>query len=412
MYPCRVITLLTHTAGFCALCFGKKPINGAKNTALLGFLFLAAAFFLKELFEKKDKRSNGKETEHDAPYKRPVSGACFDCAVYLTDLSFIVISRLNVSYAKRQLVWAFMGLALYFLSPVFKKLILLSKNLYTLMWLLGAALLACPFFLGAARGGATNWVDFRVFGQSMTFQPSEIVKILFVFFLAGAYKGVADKKTFFGAAAACAAYALILVYQKDLGTAVIFFAVFFTLSFIAGSGFLFALSGGFCAAGAAWAAYALFAHVRTRFVAWLDPFSDITGAGYQTAQATFAMGTYGLFGAGLNMGSPLYIPAVINDFIFAAVTEELGVIFALCLILIFAFFLTRVFFEAGKVKDRYAALVAAGLAASLFCQTFLIIGGVTRLIPLTGVTLPFVSYGGTSIVISFIMLSVISALTD
>ena len=154
-------------------------------------------------------------------------------------------------------------------------------------------------------------------------------------------------------------------------------------------------------------AYFLFPHVRTRVNVWLDPWSDIENSGYQIAQSLFAVGSYGLFGSGFTRGYADYIPVVERDFIFSAVCEEFGVLFGIGVILVFVMIFLEGVRAALYSRSRYLTLLSAGLTALLTFQTFLIIGGDIKFVPLTGVTLPFVSYGGTSITMSFVIIAII-----
>jgi cell division protein FtsW (lipid II flippase) len=192
-----------------------------------------------------------------------------------------------------------------------------------------------------------------------------------------------------------------------LGSALIFAMTFLVVVYIATSnGFLLAI-GLALAALASYLGYLVFPHVQTRVDVWLDPWSDIEQGGYQIAQSLFAIGSYGLLGSGFTRGYATYIPVVERDFIFSAICEEFGVLFGIGLILVFV----MIFLEGVRAslysRSRYLTLLSAGLTSLLAFQTFLIIGGDIKFVPLTGVTLPFVSYGGTSIAISFVIIAII-----
>ena len=200
---------------------------------------------------------------------------------------------------------------------------------------------------------------------------------------------------------------ILLVLQKDLGSALIFYMTYLTMLYMATSNEILLFSGiGVLAAGSVFA-YRLFSHVRVRVSAWKNPWADIDSGGYQICQSLFAIGTGGLLGSGLTRGMPLSIPVVSKDFIFAAICEEFGTIYAICFIGVFILLFTRGMMIAFKCRRRYYSFIAAGFTVMMAFQTFLIVGGVIKLIPLTGVTLPFVSYGGTSIFVSILVVSFI-----
>ena len=231
-----------------------------------------------------------------------------------------------------------------------------------------------------------------------------------MFFVAGMLYQSRSLKQIAVTTITAAAHVLILVLSKDLGGALIFFVVYIVMLYVAtGNPFYFigGLAGG---SAAAVAAYKLFAHVRVRVVAWQDPVRVIEKEGYQICQSLFAIGTGGWFGSGLNQGMPEKIPKVEQDVIFSAISEELGGIFAICLIMVcmscFLMFLNI----AMQLKDRFYKLVALGLGTTYGFQVFLTIGGVIKFIPSTGVTLPLVSYGGSSVLSTFILFGVMQGL--
>ncbi len=202
----------------------------------------------------------------------------------------------------------------------------------------------------------------------------------------------------------------ILVLSRDLGSAVIFFVTYLVLIYVAtrNPSYLFLGLGGGC--GGSVIAYHLFGHVRQRVSAWKDPMAVYQNEGYQIVQSLFAIGTGGWFGMGLCQGSPEKIPVVKNDFIFSAICEELGGIFAICLILVCTSFFLMIVTIALKIRNPFYKLIALGLGTEYAFQVFLTIGGATKFIPMTGVTLPLVSYGGSSVVCTILMLAIIQGL--
>jgi len=244
----------------------------------------------------------------------------------------------------------------------------------------------------------------------VSFQPAEFVKISFVFFVAGMFY---NNTSFFRiciTTVLAAAHVLILVLSKDLGAALIFFVVYLVMLFVSTKNVLYIFAGTGAGVIAAMIGYRLFAHVRIRVLAWQTPLEVIDNEGYQISQSLFAMGTGGWLGLGLYKGQPEKIPVVVQDFIFAAIAEEFGGIFAVCLILVclscFLLFLKI----SMEISDQFHRLLALGLGTLYGFQVFLTLGGATNFIPSTGVTLPLVSYGGSSILSSIIIFAIIQGL--
>lgn len=272
--------------------------------------------------------------------------------------------------------------------------------------ILGLVLLGVVCVIGNTSYGAQLSLSFGGF----TVQPSEFVKISFVFFVAAMFYQSTDRETIIKTTVVAALHVLVLVLSKDLGSALIFFVAYMTMLFVATSSYLWfgvGIAGGSLAAVAA---YYLFPHVRRRVEAWADPWSDIANKGYQVAQALFAIGTGGWFGMGLYRGMPEKIPVVDKDFVFAAISEEMGALYALCVLFLCLGCYMQFMLIAMKMQAMFYKLIAFGLGSVYITQVFLTIGGVTKFIPSTGVTLPLVSYGGSSIVSTFIIFQVIQGL--
>jgi len=196
---------------------------------------------------------------------------------------------------------------------------------------------------------------------------------------------------------------LVLVFQKDLGTALIYFGTFLAMVYVATARWLYIMLGaGMFLAGAA-AAYFLVDHVHTRVAIWLNPWATAQDSGYQIIQSLYAINNGGIFGTGLGAGFPGFIPAVHTDFIFAAICEETGLLGGIAIIVLYMLLVYRGFKIALVARDEYAGLMAAGFTSILGLQVFIIIAGVTKLLPMTGITLPFISYGGSSMVANFIL---------
>ena len=210
--------------------------------------------------------------------------------------------------------------------------------------------------------------------------------------------------------ALAAFHVLILVASKDLGAALIIFIVYLVMLYVATSQPLYVFAGLGAGAAASVVAYYLFNHVRVRVIVWKDPFASYQNGGYQVAQSLFAIGTGSWFGTGLFQGKADAIPVAETDFIFSAICEEMGLIFALCIILIFLSCYVMFLNIAMQLHNRFYKLVALGLGTCFIFQSFLTIGGVTKFIPSTGVTLPLVSYGGSSVLSTLIMFAIIQGL--
>ena len=198
--------------------------------------------------------------------------------------------------------------------------------------------------------------------------------------------------------------------SKDLGAALIFFITYLIMLYVATRSPFYLVSGLLCGSAASAAAYRLFSHVRVRVTAWRDPLSVIDKEGYQICQSLFAIGTGGWFGMGLYQGMPKKIPIVEEDFVFAAISEEMGGIFAVCLIMVCASCYLMFLNIAMQIHDQFYKLLALGLGTVYGFQVFLTVGGVTKFIPSTGVTLPFVSYGGSSLLSTFILFAIIQGM--
>ena len=241
-------------------------------------------------------------------------------------------------------------------------------------------------------------------------QPSEFVKILFVFFIASMLYKSTDLKQLTITSGVSAVFVLILVASNDLGGALLYFFTYLVMIYVATKKF-YIFAGGLAFVGLGmYAGYHLFSHVKNRIVAWLDPLSVIDKAGYQVCQSLFAIGTGGLFGFGLGQGLPNKIPIVSKDFIIAAISEEMGGIFAVCLIMVCVSCFLMIFNLSMQMKDAFYKYVALGLGSVYALQVLLTVGGSTKFIPMTGVTLPLVSYGGSSLLSTMIIFGMIQGM--
>lgn len=324
----------------------------------------------------------------------------------LLSVGFLMLARLSFDKAERQFELSILAAGLTFLIPWMIRKAGKLRNLYWLYGATGFCLLTAVLIAGQLSYGAKLAITF----YGITVQPSEFVKVLFIFFAAGMLHETADLRRVAVTTAAAAAHVLVLVLSKDLGGALIYFVVYLVILYAATKQPLYFLSGLLAGSGAAWVAWKLFAHVQTRVLAWSNPFSVIDKEGYQITQSLFAIGTGGWFGLGLNQGMPYKIPVVEEDFIFAAIAEELGILFAILLIFVYMCCFYMILNIAMCLKDSYYKLVAVGLGTLLIFQVFLSIGGVIKFIPSTGVTLPFISYGGSSLLSTFFIWAIIQGM--
>ena len=320
----------------------------------------------------------------------------------LLSIGFIMLCRLDIDSAYKQLMIAMGGSVVSLIIPVLIKKMRFLRRLTWLYAGLGIVLLGAVLVLAQTSYGAKL--------SLMGIQPSEVIKITFVFFMAALLSRSASFVKVVQATLIAALHVGILVFSRDLGSALIFFVTYIVMIYVATKKIRYIGLGLLGGAGASVVAYKLFGHVRQRVSAWRDPLAVYENEGYQIVQSLFAIGTGGWFGMGLNQGSPEKIPVVKNDFIFSAICEELGGIFGICLILVCMSFFMMIVNISLKIKNPFYKLIALGLGTEYAVQVFLTIGGVTKFIPLTGVTLPLVSYGGTSLMSTLIVLAIIQGL--
>lgn len=321
-------------------------------------------------------------------------------------IGFVMIGRLTQEHVIRQMALAAAICLLGLFIPLIIEKFQYFDRFGMAYAIIGMLMLALVFVIGKSVYGAKNWIIIGGFAM----QPSEFVKIIYVFFVAAMLSKSTEFKDVLKVGALAAIHVLILVAERDLGAALIFYITFLSILYVASQnvGYLgLGLGGG---AAAAVIAYHFFTHVQTRVIAWKDPWGTIDTAGYQIAQSLFAIGTGGWFGMGLGEGMPSKIPVAESDFIFSAISEELGAFFALCLILVEISCFVMFINIALKMKRRFYKLTSLGLAIEYVFQVFLTIGGVTKFIPSTGVTLPLVSYGGSSVISTVILFCIIQGM--
>ena len=334
-------------------------------------------------------------------------------ACLLSGLGWVMQLRLDQRLAVNQAYWVLVGLAaLLLISSYLRRL----QQLQRVRWLMLALclLLQCGLFVfGQERNGAALWYSFG----SYSFQPVEIVKVLVVCLLAillapaSQNGGQLSRPVLAGLGAGWLSLEMLLVLQRDLGMALLFFGVFLVMLYLVSGRIrwvlgLLALSG-----LGSMAAYLAFAHVRVRVEAWLDPFSHYQTGGYQISEALFSLAWGGWRGTGLGLGEPLRVPEAATDFIYVAWCEEMGALGGILLWAVLTLFLLRCFRAAQVSVDPFEKLLAAGLACLMSWQTCIVLFGTLKLMPMTGITLPFLSYGGSSLLSNFVILALLQRMT-
>lgn len=320
----------------------------------------------------------------------------------LLSIGLVILCRLNMEKAQRQFMIAAVGSILALVVPVMIRKMRFLKKLTWIYAAVGVVMLAAVFVLGRTTFGA----KLTLFGM----QPSEFIKIIFVFFMASLLWKDASFPQVVRATVVAGLHVLILVMSRDLGSAVVFFITYLVMIYVVTRKPLYFVGGMAGGAVASVIAYFLFGHVQERVTAWKRPFTVYEQEGYQIVQSMFAIGTGSWFGMGLFQGSPESIPVADEDFVFSAICEELGGIFAICLILICMSFFLMIVNISLQIKNPFYKLIALGLGTEYAFQVFLHIGGATKFIPMTGITLPLVSYGGSSALTTVIMLAIIQGL--
>lgn len=358
------------------------------------------------------------------------SGADFSLlttSFFLATIGLVLITSLDESRGASQLVWLAIGLGVMILSlAVLSDYQWLAKYKY-LIGLTGLALLLAPIVLGVSRGGAKLWLSWGGY----TFQPSEPAKLLLIIFFAaylqekkevlaakrrGLWGNIFPEARHVGPLVVIWAVSLaILVLERDLGSSLLFFTLFLVMLYAASGRASYIIIGALLFIVGAAAAYFFFSHVHERVDLWLAPLpSDVSGKEYQLAQSLFVMADGGISGVGLGsglLGGKIAMPAVTTDFVFAAAAEQLGLAGTMAIITAYLFMVYRGIRIALSCRDDFGKLTAFGLAYAIGLQVFVIVGGVIKMVPLTGVTLPFVSYGGSSLISNFLLIGALMAIS-
>lgn len=324
-------------------------------------------------------------------------------ADFLCVLSLIVLYRLDPDIAVRQFVWIAIGNVMMAVALLVIRRVYNFGRANWLFMILMVGLLGSTLLFARTIGGAKNWIGIG----SFSFQPSEFAKILFIVVTAYFLSTRKKMRALWIYVAFTAVSVGLLVLSKDLGGALLFCGTFLVV-FYAGTGNAWLTLGGIGVFGAgAVGSYYLFSHVKVRVDVWRDPWSLYNDQGYQIVQGLMAIASGGLLGSGLGLGMPGVIPAAHTDYIFAVIGEEFGLIAGLLLIGFYLVFIIRGILIALNARSAFDALLVFGCTVMLSLQSFIIIGGVIKLIPLTGITLPFLSYGGSSVLSAFLQLGII-----
>ena len=337
----------------------------------------------------------------------------------LSGIGITFVTRLAPDLAMSQLIILFISVALMVGTlALVKNLDVVKRYKYT-FGIVGIILLMLPMFIGTTISGSKLWIRIG----SFTIQPGEFAKVFIVLFLAGYLSenrellSISNRQILgfkiprlrllmpmFAVWGICL---LVVIFERDLGSAVLFYTVFLIMLYAATGRVSYVVIGLLLLAVGAVGAYHFLSHVQVRFQVWLDPFADAQQKGYQIVQSLYSLADGGLIGSGIGKGMSNTIPVVESDFIFSAIGEEMGLLGGGAVLILFMLFAVRGLTTAARAKSDLAAFVCTGLTAAVSFQAFLIVGGVTRLIPLTGVTLPFMSQGGSSLLASFIIVALL-----
>ncbi len=406
-----IVLVVILTGGLYALAglgkAGSLPANIGPFLALLFVLLLIGHVVLRRLAPDAD------------PILLPVAGL-------LNGVGYVFIARLSSSEAAAQALWSALGMVCFVATLVAVKRVRdLERYRYTFAFL-GIGLLVLPLLPGIGENinGARLWVHVG----AHEFQPGELAKLALAIFFASALVEraeqlshgtrrigkmlVIDPKYLAPIVGAWGLSLLIFLAENDLGSSFLFFALFVGMLWVATNrGFYLALGGGLFVGGAVFALKVI-GHAQSRVQSWLDPWANAQGSGYQIIHGIFAIANGGLFGTGPGQSSAAIIPEASTDMIFAVIAEELGMVGVTALLLGYLLMVGTGLRIAIRCENQFEKLLAMGLALIVGVQTFVIVGGVTRVIPLTGITLPFVAYGGSSLISNYILLALLLRISD
>ncbi|WP_162491237.1 FtsW/RodA/SpoVE family cell cycle protein [Youngiibacter fragilis] len=329
-------------------------------------------------------------------------------ASILPVIGIAVIYRLDPATAIKQVLWFIIGISAYMALVIILPDLKRFASLKYVYLVLTLVFMGMATFIGKEIYGAKNWVDLGF----VSFQPSEFGKIFFVFYLASSLKNYTDLKSLVEPGAVVVISLGFMIFQKDLGSAMIFSFISISMLYVATSRLKYLLGALGAGALGAVASWAIFSHIQKRVMIWRDPWPYASNESYQIVQGLYAISSGGLFGSGLYQGFPGYIPVNKSDYIFAVIVEELGVVFALGIMVLYFILFFRSIRAALSATSPFTTLLAVGFSVMIAMQVIVIIGGVYNMIPLTGITLPLVSYGGTSMLTVFFCLGIVQKISE
>lgn len=327
---------------------------------------------------------------HILPKLFPVDRLSLAIVSFLCSLGVLILYSTNKERGIQQGIFFGIGIIFMLMCMIGVRYMIHYEIWSWLIFPVSLALMISPLLFGQEANGATNWI----YINGVSIQPSEFVKLALIFTLANAM----GRRKLISWLVFLASCLVLLMLQQDLGAALLYFVTASFMYFASGGSIPFLMLGGVVGTGAAIYGYSYFAHVKKRVAIWLNPWSDSQGDGYQLVQSLMAIASGGLLGMGLGLGNPSVIPIYYTDFIFSVICEQFGLIFGALVLVLYILLILRGVFIAKTAQTRFHSLLALGCTCMIGLQTFVIIGGVIKLIPLTGVTLPFVSYGGSSLV--------------
>lgn len=336
-----------------------------------------------------------------------------DCYIVLIvnmlfSIGVLEIYRLDAVMALKQIIWFVIANVVFWIVYLILKYVKIWSKLFYFYAFVSYILFFATLVLGKNINGARNWIKL---GNNFAFQPSEIIKISFVFLIAAFYKNRdkfeknlfdRNKLNFF-----FYTFLVFLFLQKDLGSVLVFSGVFIFAQYMYEPHRKYIFINFFILCIGAVLGYILFTHVKVRVKIWIDPFKYADGMGYQIIQGFYAIASGGFFGTGLGLGRPDYIPFAESDYIFASICEEMGILMGMGIVMLFLILTYRGIKIAMEQSNKFYRYVAFCLSLIFAFQSLIMFGGILKLIPLTGITIPFVSYGGSSILSSFIALGVL-----
>lgn len=331
----------------------------------------------------------------------------------LFSVSLIIMIRLDNPTANKHLMWYFLGVTIFFIVFfIMKYMDKFLKNKFVLYFVLTFLTFLVTFALGFRSGGAKNWI--RV-GSLFTIQLSEFAKITYIFMLASYYYNIKEYQTKrlgkYYLAIATYIFSGMFFIQGELGTAVLLFGLFLSTMFIFERRYFFIILNIVIGIIGIYLASLVLSHIKVRIDIWLDPWKDYNNRGYQIIQGLFAIANGSFFGAGIGLGRPDLVPVIETDYILAAVIEEMGIFMGFALLMIYIIIFYKTIKVALELKSDYYSVLSMNIGLIYAFQTLIMFGGILKLIPLTGITTPFLSYGGSSTIVNFILLGVLQFLT-